>query len=309
MPVFNGEAFIGKALDSLANQSRAPDRVIVVDDASSDRSAEVATAAGAECITVETNRGPSHARNRGLAAADDCDAVLFLDADDWLEPWHLERLEKLLLDFPECAVAFAGVRSVEAVPGGGWRTVSEYRPRFEPGVPLKMAHSLFFTNRLHQSGTLARRQPILDVGGYDEDARFSEDYLLWCRIALDFPFVCTTDLGTNYRVHTSQATSDVVRLREGACRTRQEIWRILKSENRFEYLDAACQSFRKAWLGELRQAFRTRNRPCFNVLVQSPPPKTGNLSTLTLRTIHGPLWRPLMAIQWTLDRMTGRRRP
>ena len=308
MPVFNGEAYLRKALDSLASQTRRPDRVIVIDDASSDRSVEIAVEAGAECLSLECNRGPSHARNRGIAEASDCDAVLFLDADDWLEKNHLERLETLLLDCPECAVAFSGVRCLEQSPSGVWREVDVEVPAFEHGSPLRLAEALFYRNRIPQSGTLARRQPILDVGGYDEAARFSEDYHLWTRLALDHPFVCSGHVGVNYRVHPGQATSDQTRLQKGLCRTRDDIWRILQEGGRTEYLESASRAFGKAWAADLKEAIRVRSRSGFRVLVASPPPETGKFTLLAYRALAGPLWTPLMGLQWAADTITNRRR-
>ena len=95
IPLYNTEDYIGEALASLARQTRLPDEVIVVDDASTDASVACAEpglrrlaelgVARAELLRLPSNGGPSAARNRGLERARG-EVVAFLDADDcWRE--------------------------------------------------------------------------------------------------------------------------------------------------------------------------------------------------------------------------------
>jgi glycosyltransferase involved in cell wall biosynthesis len=95
IPCFDGEDTLGATLTSLALQTRRPDRVIVCDDGSRDGSVAVAQAHGAEVLQGPCGGG-SAARNAGLQAARDSDAVMFLDADDLLLPDTLEALERAL---------------------------------------------------------------------------------------------------------------------------------------------------------------------------------------------------------------------
>jgi len=80
---WNAERFIGEALESIFNQTYPPSEVIVVDDGSTDRTAEIATRAGATVIR-QLNRGYLAARDATLAHATG-DYVAFLDADDYWE--------------------------------------------------------------------------------------------------------------------------------------------------------------------------------------------------------------------------------
>ena len=86
VPVFNGEAFLGEALDSVLAQSHRPLEVIVVDDGSTDGTAQVALSRGEAVRYVrQPNGGPSSARSRGVQLAHG-ELIAFLDADDrWLE--------------------------------------------------------------------------------------------------------------------------------------------------------------------------------------------------------------------------------
>ena len=83
IPVHNGARFLGDALASVAAQQLDLE-VIVVDDGSTDDSAQIAEALGATCIR-QPNLGPSAARNAGIVAST-APTLMFLDADDLFMP-------------------------------------------------------------------------------------------------------------------------------------------------------------------------------------------------------------------------------
>ena len=86
IPVFNGEAHLAEAIDSVLAQHHRPLEVIVVDDGSTDRTADVARSRGDVVRYVkQPNGGPSSARSHGVRIARG-DLVAFLDADDrWMD--------------------------------------------------------------------------------------------------------------------------------------------------------------------------------------------------------------------------------
>lgn len=88
IPVFDGERHVGEAIDSALAQTHRPLEVVVVDDGSTDRSAEIARARGATVLRLD-HAGPAAARNAGVRAARG-DVVAFLDADDVWLPRKLE---------------------------------------------------------------------------------------------------------------------------------------------------------------------------------------------------------------------------
>ena len=93
IPVFNGGRVLAEAIDSVLAQTRAPEQILVVDDGSTDATAEVAAAYGTRLSYVfQENLGPAAARNAGMKMVTG-EFVAFLDADDW---WHPEKLEKQL---------------------------------------------------------------------------------------------------------------------------------------------------------------------------------------------------------------------
>lgn len=93
MPCHNDEAHVGEALASLLSQTTPPHEIIVVDDGSTDASADKVAAFGARVVLIrQPNRGVAAARNRGVAAARG-KILAFLDADDaWPETSLARRL-------------------------------------------------------------------------------------------------------------------------------------------------------------------------------------------------------------------------
>ena len=90
IPAYNAEKYITRAIDSVLNQIRPVDEIIIVDDGSTDNTAEVIKRYGdkVQCIYQE-NAGVSAARNTGIKAAA-TDWIAFLDADD---EWLPERIQ------------------------------------------------------------------------------------------------------------------------------------------------------------------------------------------------------------------------
>src|ERR1039458_9631138 len=101
---WNVGPWIADAIRSVIAQTHTNWRMVVVDDGSTDATASLAAGFPDDRLTLprQANAGVSTARNRGLAALDaSADAVLFLDADDWLAPDALARLVAALYAAPQ----------------------------------------------------------------------------------------------------------------------------------------------------------------------------------------------------------------
>ncbi|MFK5921927.1 MAG: glycosyltransferase family 2 protein [Verrucomicrobiota bacterium] len=96
IPCYNHAHYVGKAIESVLEQTRPPDRFLVIDDGSKDKSVEVIRAyeeRGVELI-VQENAGAHNTLNRlAKTVAEDCDLISILNSDDFYEP---ERFEKCL---------------------------------------------------------------------------------------------------------------------------------------------------------------------------------------------------------------------
>ena len=98
IPCFNAATYIGAALESVFAQTTPVTEVIVVDDGSSDQSADVVRSFGQRVRQLaQPNSGASAARNAGVAASGG-ELIAFLDADDLWLPTSLERLLAALGD-------------------------------------------------------------------------------------------------------------------------------------------------------------------------------------------------------------------
>ncbi|MFI4903425.1 MAG: glycosyltransferase family 2 protein, partial [Burkholderiales bacterium] len=91
MPMYNGEAYVAEALDSVLAQTRPADEIVVVDDGSHDASAAIVARYSGVRYVRQANGGCAAARNRGVAEAGG-DVVAFIDQDDRWLPGHLARM-------------------------------------------------------------------------------------------------------------------------------------------------------------------------------------------------------------------------
>ena len=89
IPVYNGAAFLAEALASVRAQAYAPLEIIVIDDGSTDQTAQIVQMLGDDIrYAYQPNQGPAAARNHGLALAQG-EWIAFLDADDL---WPVDKL-------------------------------------------------------------------------------------------------------------------------------------------------------------------------------------------------------------------------
>ncbi|MCK5944194.1 MAG: glycosyltransferase family 2 protein [Planctomycetes bacterium] len=206
IPAFQAAPFLGVTLDAICEQTVVPERVIVVDDGSTDDTVAIAEKFGVEVVSQD-QRGPGAARNRGLEMAD-TEFVAFCDADDWYVPDKLERaidqLEKL---GAACSATDAWVVRGDRIEG----RKNEQRP-----VPNVLTlEFLLRGNPIVCSSVVARRQAVNDAGGFDESPELvaTEDYDLWLRMAVREPIAYSSKAMTFYRVHSGSLSANTRFLR------------------------------------------------------------------------------------------------
>ncbi len=291
IPCYNAAAYLPNAIASVRAQTRPVDEIIVIDDCSTDGSAELATSLGVRVVSTDRNSGPSRSRNLGIEAARG-DIVAFLDADDWWEPDHIEIVVGLLERFPEADVAFARVRRV-----GDWRGESAIF------IPENQALDVFWTcvhdNIVPQMGVAVRRATRQSIGGYDETMRHAEDYDLWLRCARRHRFVCSHRLTANYRGHGQQASVNRLRLIRGAYDARHRMWQEL-ARSEPPVADRMAADIRGTWKRLLTEAWFSRDRAYlegalgFAALVPGSAPIERRWRWRT--RLLWPVWRPALAV-------------
>lgn len=179
IPVYNREHLIARAIESVVAQSLAAGEIIVVDDASTDRTAEVVVGIGKRVSTVtlvclKENVGAAKARNIGIENAKG-DLIAFLDSDD---VWYPEKLSKQMIAFEEkndVAAVFCGL--VMDNPDTGRRLC--IMPKAEISVVDLFHYNILVT----MSCAMVRRSVLSDIGGFDELLPPCEDWDLFLRLA------------------------------------------------------------------------------------------------------------------------------
>jgi glycosyltransferase involved in cell wall biosynthesis len=109
----NQGRFLAEAIESVLSQAYQPSEIIVVDDGSTDETAEVSRRYPRVRYVFQPNLGLAAARNRGIQEGRG-DFFVFLDADDRLLPPALESGMEALLEHPECVFAFGDYRVIES---------------------------------------------------------------------------------------------------------------------------------------------------------------------------------------------------
>jgi Glycosyl transferase family 2/Glycosyl transferases group 1 len=177
--LFNYESFIEEALSSVALSDYRDFELVVVDDASTDRSTEVAadtlgrfTWLPSRLVRVRRNAGLPAARNLGVKQASG-EYIFMLDADNTVYPHALARLVKALDDNADAAFAYGMLEKFDAA--GPYDLMS-----WLAWTPERFARGNYV-----DATALIRRSALERVGGYPTDDRLYgwEDFALWCSFA------------------------------------------------------------------------------------------------------------------------------
>jgi len=190
MPAYNVAWCVGRAIDSALAQDFREREVVVVDDGSTDDTAQVLAAYG-DAIRVlrQENRGMSAARNAGIRAARGS-YVAFLDSDDWWLPGKLSRQVELMQSRPE--IGFCSTAAKVEDPEG--RLLNLWPCRRASTDILEM---LFAENAAIAGGCSAVvvRKSLLDrTGLFDESLKGFEDPDLWMRLAAVSGYACVDEV-------------------------------------------------------------------------------------------------------------------
>lgn len=208
MRVYNAEEYVGQSLTAILSQTRPPDEVVVVDDGSTDGTAnELERFRGDIRLIRQTNTGYARAFNRSFSEARG-DYIANCDADDIWEPEKLERQVEALLTHPEIDIAVSGVRFFGLTEGP--RVTYDHAGVLEPG---ELARRLYRANFVCSSSILIRRRLYEQVGPFRDSAAPAEDYDYWLRaLAAGAVFFYDPSVLVRYRAHAQQVSSNLLRM-------------------------------------------------------------------------------------------------
>ena len=184
IPTFNRDYCLDEAISSVLNQSGF--ELIVVDDGSTDNTQKLLQKfPDIRTILLPENRGVSYARNRGIEVARGS-LICFLDSDDFWEKGKLEAQVKWMQENPECQAVYTDEKWIR----NGVRVNPMNKHQKYSGDIFKQCLPLCIVS----PSSIMLRKSLLDVVGiFDESMPVCEDYDLWLRIAIRYPFKFLSD--------------------------------------------------------------------------------------------------------------------
>ena len=215
IPAYNAERFLGEAIESVLAQTYSPVELIVVDDGSTDRTAEVAATYNEATVITQENSGPSTARNRGALTASG-EFLAFHDSDDAMTPDKLAVQAGHLLDNPGVGCVLAE-QELLVEPGAElpfWAEGSKV-PTMMPPRPPELADE----PDVHPMTMVVRRETFERVGPFDESMRAAEDFDWMLRAAEEGVEIARlSKVLLRRRVHAASLTQDAAAGRAGLFR-------------------------------------------------------------------------------------------
>ncbi len=206
VPNYNHARYLPESLGSVAAQTRAPDRVLIIDDASTDDSVAVISRFIAEhpsweLVRHDRNRGVVRGQNEAIAIAD-TDWIGFLGADDALHPTYLEKALMQAARFPDAGLICACCEIIGPSAGRMLRPIMLPASTSTALAPADVRKILLAgDNYFPGTVSLFRRSAIRALGGFDESLGSFADSLLARRLALSFGFYFLADILGYWRIH------------------------------------------------------------------------------------------------------------
>ena len=178
MPMYNSEAYIREALESMMNQTYSHIEIIIVDDGSTDGSVEIVNSyqdSRIRLIRNKENKGIPYTRNVGLQAATG-KYMAIMDADDISLPHRIERQ----VDYMEKNQGIDAIGSFYEIFGGRFKRL--FKPKNI--APDQMKIALLFSNYIGNPTAFIRLETLKkhDIR-YNLDCFVAQDYEMWAQIS------------------------------------------------------------------------------------------------------------------------------
>jgi glycosyltransferase involved in cell wall biosynthesis len=215
IPAFNAEKYISETIDSVLNQSFRSFEIIVVDDGSTDRTADIVRQFGNHVKYIrQENSGPSKARNTGIRHASG-EYIAFLDADDLWTERKLELQVGFLESHSDVGMVFADMMvfneerllkesSLRTKGNHFYETLVAERDGFhDPFLRL------IKTNFIPTGSVVLRKSCLEKVGLFDETLSSAEDRDMWMRISILCKIGFVPQVLMRRRVHNQNISKDL----------------------------------------------------------------------------------------------------
>ncbi len=199
IPIYNREAYVGAAIDSVLAQSFRDFELLLIDDGSTDRSVEVLRSYNDPRVRVVCNGrnlGQPETRNRGLALARG-QYIAMLDSDDIARPDRLLRQVTFLDRYQDCVEVGGWTRSIDA--DGRLLKKTKRQPPASDDIHVQL---LFRCSLSHT--TIMGRTAVLQTYGYRKHFIRCQDYDLHVRLARHHTMANIPHILTYTRIHPNQ---------------------------------------------------------------------------------------------------------
>ncbi len=324
IPTYNNEKSIAWAIESVLEQTYENVEIIVINDGSTDGTADVCKSFGDKIRYIyQENKGVSAARNYGIREANG-EWIGFLDADDWYLPNKCNDCMSALNVFSD-AVAVTGA-NLELFRPYRWRprkfckswpliknwdaydkcTPIDLRDFKSSEIFERREMFSFLTGRrwepyLHTNSVLIKKRVLLETNGFREDWKIGEDLDLWFRIAAQFGWVFA-DIPVAVYNHASDTsvTQSASTCEKGI----HYIWSNSDVEKNISdpNMQVAYKYFRQWYIrNKIKEGFAVRNRGYVKecLIRMLPPP-------LSFRFVSSATWFCLPSFIWWLGRFLFR---
>jgi glycosyltransferase involved in cell wall biosynthesis len=203
IPAYNAMKFLPETLESVLNQTFSDFDVFIINDGSSDNIIEWATEIQDSRVKLisQENKGLAGARNTGITKSQG-QYIAFIDADDLWEPTKLERQVHAFELNPELGLVDTYVSMVDTqnqflyIAGASYQEGNVLRRAIEENLVMC------------GSSAMINRQCFEKVGFFDQTLRGAEDWNMWARIALHYPFKVVEEPLVRYRNHPNSMSQD-----------------------------------------------------------------------------------------------------
>jgi glycosyltransferase involved in cell wall biosynthesis len=229
LPVYNHAQYLQRALDALAAQEHAPGEIIVIDDASTDASADIAERMRARLEPATTlrilrnpyNMGVNGSLNRGLSEVRGS-YLACTAADDWFKPRFVSAMADAIARFPDARLVTSSYVEFFELDG---RTI-EHGLESESGPWYSDGRACFFDVdgllallargyvALPVSASLIHTQTLREIGGFDPALKWHADWFASTAIALRHGFAVVPEPLAVFRVASGTYSGDNVRNRQ-----------------------------------------------------------------------------------------------
>lgn len=212
IPVYNGERYFARTIESVLAQTYSAMEIVVVDDGSRDSSQDVVARylnhTNVRLITQE-NAGVAAARNTGIRAATG-DYIALLDQDDLWLPDKLACQVEYLDKHPEIALVHSNIHFIgeagERIPDPEWAWVA---PTYGQVLP-----ELVQWNRICTCTVLLRKSVLEQVGLFRQELAPADDWDLWLQVAARHPIGFVDAVTACYRLHQGNESRNLLKMQE-----------------------------------------------------------------------------------------------